>query len=48
MLEQFNESKEYVMNYRKLYTFSHNGVIKGCFPCIFSSFFKLTSLSVLL
>jgi hypothetical protein len=47
MLEQFNESEEYVMNYGKLYTFAHNGVINGSFPCIFPSFFKFTSLSVL-
>ena len=47
MVEQFNDYKEYTMNYRKLHIFSHNGVINYCFPCIFPSFFKLTSLSVL-
>jgi len=47
MVQKFNDSKESIMNSSKLYTFSHNGVIKGCIPCIFSAFFKLTSLSVL-
>lgn len=31
IVEQFNESKEYIKNSRKLYTFSHNGVIKVAF-----------------
>ena len=44
MLEQFNDSKESIKNCSKLYTFSHNGVIKGCVPCIFSALFKLASL----
>jgi len=30
-LEQFNDYKESIMKSRKLYTFSHNGEIKGSF-----------------